>query len=482
MAFISINFYIFLFLLLMVYYIFPIKYRWTILLAGSLLFYYLLDRQGFSRLLGMTAFSYMAAMLLSHCKKRNVGYKIQKLILCVSIILVVLPLFLIKEGNFISIAFLHGNAREYIVPLGISFYTMQMIGYLVDIYRGKTVCQKNPAKYLLFVTYFPQIVQGPIPRHERMKQLYDNHAFDEIGFTKGCQLIIWGFFLKMMIADKAAVVVNTVFAFSDSYKGCYVLLAGILYSIQLYTDFQACVCIAKGVSSLFGITLDDNFRHPYFSQSVKEFWNRWHISLSSWLRDYIYIPLGGNRKGMVRKWINLYIVFIVSGMWHGAGYKYIFWGILHATYQLVGWVTEPIRSKIYQCLRIEKESFLQVAVKRGVTFFLVMLAWIIFRADSLREGLAMIASIFTVWNPWVVFSDEIFYLGLDWKDTVVLFFSCIVLIKISFLQEKGSVRDLILKQHLFVRWGIYIISIIGILIFGTYGFGFNAQEFIYGGF
>lgn len=482
MSFVSVGFYIFILLFVLIYYIVPIKHRWTILLGASLLFYYTLDKQGFPRLLGTVIFSYMVAMLLAHCKKKGIKNKTQKLILVVSVVLVLLPLFVVKEGNFITTELLHGGVREYIVPIGISFYTLQIIGYLVDVYKGRTICQKNPAKYMLFVTYFPQIIQGPIPRYEKMKQLFVGHFFDEVAFSKGCHLIIWGFFLKMMIADKAAVVVDTVFLSFDIYKGWYILLAGILYSIQLYTDFQACVCIAKGVSALFGINLDDNFKHPYFSQSTKEFWSRWHISLSLWLRDYIYIPLGGNRKGAIRKWINLYIVFIVSGMWHGAGYKYIVWGIMHATYQLIGSITEPYRNRFYQCLHIEERSALQVFVKQCFTFLAVMFAWIIFRADTLQEGMDMIVSIFTVWNPWVIFSDQIFTLGLDWKDFVVLLISCIVLIRVSCLQEKGSVSDLILRQHLIVRWGIYIISIIGIMIFGTYGFGFNAQDFIYGGF
>lgn len=237
MAFVSINFYIFLLLLLLVYYIVPVKHRWMILLTGSLVFYYLLDKKGILRLLGMAVFSYISAILLSYCKRKGTKKKIQNLILGVSIILIVLPLFLIKEGNFISTAFLNGSVREYIVPLGISFYTLQMIGYLVDIHKGKISCQKNLAKHILYMTYFPQIIQGPIPRYERMKQLFNDHFFDETVFTKGCHLIIWGFFLKMMIADKAAVVVNTVFSSFDIYKGWYVLLAGILYSIQLYTDF-----------------------------------------------------------------------------------------------------------------------------------------------------------------------------------------------------------------------------------------------------
>lgn len=482
MAFITVNFYILVIFLLLIYYIAPLKYRWIVLLLGSLCFYHLLDKQGFGRLLMMVILSYTAAMILSFLKKKKENGQIQLLVLWLSILFIVRPLFMIKEGNFISVAFLGGETKDYIIPLGIAFYTLQMIGYLTDIYNGKATCQKNFAKYVLFVTYFPQIVQGPIPRYEKMQQLYEEHPFHEETFVKGIHLIIWGFFLKLMIADKAGIIVNTVFGSPEIYKGWYILLAGVLYSLQLYTDFQACVCIAKGVSALFGIHLADNFRNPYFSKSIKEFWQRWHISLSSWFRDYIYIPLGGNRRGRVRKWINVYIVFVISGIWHGAGYKYIFWGLMHATYQLVGSVTEKLRTTMYKRLHIKQNSFLAILIKRSVTFLLVMLAWIIFRADSLHGGLAMIASMVTVWNPWVVFSDTVFSLGLDWKDFMVLIASSMLLLKISCIQQKRGVSDWILNQHLFIRWGLYIISIINILVFGTYGFGFDAQDFIYGGF
>lgn len=370
LTFVSVGFYIFVIFLLLVYYVLPLKYRWIALLCGSLCFYYLLDKPGFIQLLTMVIFSYTAAMVLSWLKKKNVDRRIESAVLGISIIWVVFPLLVIKEANFISTNFLGGTSKNYIVPLGIAFYTLQMVGYLVDIYKGKIESQNNFAKYMLFVTYFPQIVQGPIPRYEKMRQLYEEHPFHEETFSKGIHLIIWGFFLKFMIADKAAVVVNTVFDSFEIYRGWYVLLAGILYSLQLYTDFQACVCIAKGTSSLFGIHLEDNFKSPYFSKSIKEFWQRWHISLSSWLKDYIYIPLGGNRRGKLKKWVNIFIVFIVSGIWHGAGYKYIFWGLMHASYELVGSITEKFRTNMYKRLHIEQDSFLAVVIKRSVTFFL----------------------------------------------------------------------------------------------------------------
>ena len=279
-------------------------------------------------------------------------------------------------------------------------------------------------------------------------------------------------------------IVNRVFDNWEIYTGGYVLLAGVLYSLQLYADFSACVYLAKGVAGLFGIELEDNFRQPYFSRSVKEFWGRWHITLSSWLKDYIYIPLGGNRKGKLRKWLNLCIVFAVSGMWHGAGLKYVFWGLMHAVYQIAGELTAPVRRRIYRVLRIEENDLPAIVVQRGMTFFWVMLAWIIFRAESLRAGLQMLRNLFTVYNPWIFWNDSIYVLGLDIKECMLLFLTVLFLFAVSRRQEKmaGTVGEWLLDQHLLTRWTVYLVAVLLIVVFGTYGYGFNAFDFIYGGF
>ena len=313
------------------------------------------------------------------------------------------------------------------------------------------------------------------------EQLYEGHHFDEDGFCKGLHLILWGFFLKLMIADKAAVIVNTVFGAPQAYQGFYVLVAGVLYSIQLYADFLACVSLSQGCAALFGIQLVDNFKHPYFSESVKEFWGRWHISLSTWLRDYIYIPLGGNRKGKFRKYINLIVTFIVSGIWHGNAFKYIFWGLMHAGYQISGDLTLKLRNRIYQLLHLSG-SRTQIYIRRFFTFVFVMVAWIMFRASGLKRGLFMIYNMFMVYNPWIFFDDSLFRLGLSWKQCLVLAGSGWILIKVSILQENMCVRDRILKWSLPVRWAFYLGTIAVIMVFGTYGYGYNASDFIYGGF
>ena len=480
MTFISIQFVLFLIIALIVFYISPVRFRWIVLLIASMAFYFIADKEALFILLITIVISFFMAIAVYRFVNKESRYS--RLILAVSIVMVLLPLFAVKEGNFILSGF-KLNEINFIVPLGISFYTLQIISYFVDVYRKEIVPEKNIFRYALYISYFPQIIQGPIPRFAQMEeQLKVKKALDEKTFIKGFQLILWGCFLKLMIADKAGVIVDTVFNNPDMYKGVYVLVAGTLYSIQLYTDFMACVCIAKGVSELFGISLADNFNHPYFSQSISEFWRRWHISLSSWLKDYIYIPLGGNRKGNLRRYVNLVIVFVVSGMWHGSGYKYIFWGLMHAGYSIIGSVTKPARNKIYGALKLKENDWAVKIFRTAFTFICVMFAWIIFRADSLRGGIDMLISVFTTYNPWVLFDDSLLSLGLGWKEWVVLLASIIILVMTSLNQKKYCIRDKILEQNVVTRGLIYLAVIMLIVVFGTYGYGFEAGDFIYGGF
>ncbi|MCM1153753.1 MAG: hypothetical protein NC392_00190 [Roseburia sp.] len=478
MTYISIKFYLFVLILLMVYYIIPLKIRWIVLFGGSICFYWaaLGTKAGLAVILATIALAYGAGLLLE--KKRK------KILLACALVLIILPWILIKNGNYALEVLLHRDAVAWIVPVGISFYTLQLISYLVDIYRGRIKAQKNFAKFTLYVMFFPQIVQGPVPRYDRLAgELYCGHVFCERTVVGGFYKILWGFFLKLMIADRAAVVVNEIFDHSYQYVGCYVLVAGILYSIELYADFAACISISKGVANLFGIHLADNFNHPYLATSVKDFWHRWHMSLSEWLKDYIYIPLGGSRKGKVRTFINLIITFLVSGIWHGAGLRFMVWGMMHAGYQIAGELTRGIRQKVSCILGFDKTPGVRRWLCRIGTFLCVMTAWIVFRAENLRTGLQMIRSMFRVWNVWIFTNDALLTLGLGWKEWVVLAASILILAAVSIWQEKGVVfSDVIFRQTVYVRWGLYLAAIFGIMTFGIYGMGYDAQAFIYGGF
>lgn len=483
MTFVSIEYHLFLFAILFFYYLFPIKYRWLVLLAGNFSFYWVAGKGGRKMFLAMVLLSYLCGIFVEKLRQKS-SLRLQRIGLWASLILISIPLLTFKEGNYLIQRYSHRSGWSFIAPLGLSFFTVQIIAYLVDIYHQKITAEKNPLKYALFISFFPQIVQGPIPRYNQLApQLLEGHRFTSQNITYGLHLILWGFFLKFVIADKAAVLVNTVFDRPDLYKGVYVLVAGSLYSLQLYADFQACTKLAQGAAMLFGIRLTNNFNHPYFSRSIKEFWGRWHISFSSCLKDYVYIPLGGNRKGRLRKYINLLITFLVSGAWHGSGYRFLVWGGLHGIYQILGDFTLPTRKKLYSALGFSAYSPIRHCLQSLSTFFLTTIAWIIFRADSLQKAISMIVSIFTVHNPWVLFNDSIFSLGLSWKEFLILICSLGILFWVSLKQEQGiSISQTILKQPLIIRWTIYTLTVIVVAVFGTYGFGFNAQDFIYGGF
>lgn len=327
MTYTAISFYLFLSAVLLFYYVMPVSFRWIALLAGSAAFYFIACGTGWWILCLQILLTYAAGIGIGHwnriCPASLLGLK--RAVFTAALALTVFPWLLVKNGNFILGIFLRSQPLfSWAVPLGISFYTLQMISYLSDIYRGKIQAQSNPLKYALFILFFPQIVQGPIPRYEDLAaQLDQGHVFDESNFSRGFQTILWGFFLKFMIADKSAVVVNEIFAHPNQYTGCYVFVAGILYSLELYTDFMACTKICTGTARLFGIRLADNFMRPYLAVSIKDFWRRWHISLSRWLKDYIYIPLGGSRKGKRQMYVNLAVTFAVSGIWHGAGFRFL---------------------------------------------------------------------------------------------------------------------------------------------------------------
>lgn len=420
--------------------------------------------------------AYAAGILLERMRRKS--------ILAGTVLLILLPWLCCKNGNYILEILLHRDAVNWIIPLGISFYTLQIISYLTDIYRGRIEAQRNSAKFALYVTFFPQIVQGPIPRYDRLAgQLYAGHSFCERTVVRGFYRILWGFFLKMMIADRAAVVVNEVFDHHDQYVGCYVLVAGILYSIELYADFAACISISKGIANLFGIHLADNFNHPYLAVSVKDFWHRWHMSLSEWLKDYIYIPLGGSHRGRIRTFLNLILTFLVSGIWHGAGLRFVVWGLMHAGYQIAGQLTQKARVRAAGLLGLEEAVEVRTWIQRIWTFLCVMVAWILFRAENLTTGLQMIRSMFRVRNVWIFTNDALLTLGLDWKEWMVLTASILILLIVSLKQEKGTVfADRIFGQPVMVRWGLYLIVIFGIMTYGVYGMGYDPQAFIYGGF
>lgn len=476
MDFLSLTFAVFFILSVIIYYSVPKKMRWSVLLAASIIFYiwsvpYLIVYLLFS---AVTTYGYGLWAKKNRGKGKGLLFAVITANLAILLTLKFYPLCAVR---------FHFPAMKLLMPMGISFYTLQVIAYCADVSKGKVEAQTHFLKYLLFVSFFPQILQGPIPRYEQLKdQLYEGPSFDYRTVKFGFQMILWGLFLKMVIADRAAIFVNTVFAEYYLYEGTMLAVAAVLYSIQLYTDFLGCVCIAMGAAEVYGIRLQTNFERPYFAVSIKDFWRRWHISLSSWLRDYVYIPLGGNRKGTLRKYGNLLITFLVSGIWHGAGMQYLFWGLMHGGYQIAGEILLPVRKKVKNALKLEEGSITDLLWRRLCTFTLVTAAWVIFRAENLKSGISILKRIVTDVTPWVLFDGTLTSCGIGGAQFIALLLCVVLLMIVEHAQEKGSIRESLEKQHIFLRWSIYLGGIAIVIIFGVYGPGYDAAQFLYGQF
>lgn len=485
MNLISIEFLLFFIITLFLYYCIPKKIQWVFLLLASLFFYLQADPVYIVFLFFSIVTTFLFGLGINSVQKT----KIKKFLLVLAILSNIGLLFFIKFYSYgtsalqlllqkinITVAF---PSFKIIFPLGISFYILQVVGYCIDIYRGKYNAERNLLKYALFVSFFPHIIQGPIARFDTIAhQLMAPHKFEYNNFKFGLQLMLFGFFKKLVIADRVAILVNQVFNNYQEYAGLQFVIAAIAYSIQIYADFSGCVDICRGVSQCFGINLSHNFNHPYFATSVADFWRRWHISLSTWFRDYIYIPLGGNKKGIYRKYLNILIVFFVSGLWHGVGIHYMIWGFLHGFYQVIGYLLKPIKEKLIKKWNINTNVFSYRFTQQTITFLLITFAWIFFRANTM-QAFYIIKSIFTTLNITALLPENIVKLGLSLPQLNVTIFSIIVLFIVSLLQEKISIREVLSKQNLWFRWSIYLLSLFFVLIYGVYGPGFSGQQFIY---
>lgn len=474
MSLISITFLAFMTAAFVGYFILPLKLRPYFLLLASLYFY---------ACFGLEAFFYLGTTALSTFAFALLMPKAKKLFLTLSVVLNFGLLVVVKYLNFsLELTFGLFDAQapvvSLIVPLGIAFYTMQAVSYSVDVCRGKYPAERNFFKFLLYMTYFPIIMQGPISRYDQLgAQVFTPHRFSFERMKAGLSLALYGFFKKMVIADRAAILVDQVFGNYLSHSGMELLIAAVFYTVQIYADFSGCVDICRGVSQVVGIELTENFKHPYFSTSIKDFWRRWHCSLSSWFRDYIYIPLGGSRKGKVRKHLNLTLVFVASGLWHGVGLQFIAWGLLHAFYQVFGELTAPLRGRFYDRCKIKGKIFR--FGQQIFTFGLLVISWIFFRATSLSSALHILKTIVLQFDPISLLREPFPYLGLDSKDLLVFAVAVCVLWVVSLLQRKGSVRERLEKKSFLIRYPVYLIAIFTILIFGIYGPGYDAAQFIY---
>lgn len=467
------------------YYIVPLRVRKYVLLFASIAFYATWGITQFAFVLLAAFISYGGALAIERAGTR--GRK--KMVLFPSLALIVSMLLYVKIGKLFL------TSKSIIIPLGISYYTFSIIGYLADVYWGKEKAERNFLRFLLFILYFPKILEGPIEKFRPLSdRLWDGHRFDYKQFCFGLQLMVYGAFKKLVIADRISVLTGKIFSVErlGDYGGAMVVLGAALRALQMYADFSGCMDMALGMSECMGIELTPNFRHPFFSKSAAEFWRRWHITLGIWFKDYIYMPLVVNPRlirisGFFRKKVGkragkavmtvapLYVVWILTGLWHGTGKGYVAWGLYYGTIIVFSTVFDPELKKLAKLLRINTESA-SYNIFRVARTFLIFSFGRLLTVEHFRDQLKKILFDF---RPWQLFDGTLFGMGLDRPNFAVLVIALCVLWRISLAQEKGSLREIVAGLNIVFRWILYLGAVFAVLIFGMYGPGFNASDFAY---
>lgn len=487
------------------YYILPQKLRNPLLLAASYVFYAAYNLGLTLYLLIITLFTFLIAIQIS--KNKQCGKeKAAKYWTIAGVAADLGVLAFYKYFNFAAeilagILNVEAVRSTRLVPFGISFITFSTISYLVDIYRAKYAAEKNLLKYALYVSFFPKIGQGPIQRADEILPQFDQkHTFDILRYREGMIQMLYGLFMKMVVADTAAIVVDTIYGNLGAYSGAAILLATVLFAIQLYCDFAGYSYTAIGAAKVLGFNMKQNFRQPYLSHSVGEFWRRWHISLNTWLRDYIYIPLGGSRCSKARKNLNVLTTFTFSGLWHGADWGYIVWGFLNGFYVIVESTIQDYFSKIRiaKIRSVDKAQpspvilFVKKLGSQFITFLLVLFSWIFFRARKLSVAFTVISRIFTKFNlmGFLEYAYEKLAAGagttLYGLDVVyqipMLIVAVLIVIVVDLLTSRRSCAQSLANGSRFLRWIVCYALIFAILLFGVYGYGYSAGAFIYSAF
>ncbi len=471
MIFNSFNFILLFPLIFLLYYIIPAKYnklRNIFLLFVSYLLY-MQWKPVFSLILFyVTVVTFISALFIikSNFPKRYLSF---------GVFLTLLPLAFFKYFDFaaesISDAMaivglhFHMTGLNWAIPIGISFFTFQALGYLWDVYYKRQDVEHDFLIYALFVSFFPSILSGPINKASliipQLKKL--RPYFDYSKAVGGLKMLLWGMFMKVVVADRVALYVDTVLPHYSNYSGTSCFLASILYSVQIYADFAGYSLMAIGIGKVLGFELTENFRRPYFAVSVTDFWHRWHISLSTWLKDYVYIPMGGSHCTKRRNYWNVFVTFLVSGIWHGANWTFVIWGCMHGVSQI-----------LEKMLGQQKNNYgwLCKVIKITITFFLVNFAWIFFRMPTLGDAFGVIVRIFDYTLPMEIYKPEN-------SNVLFMFLGVVILLLKDFRDEYFSTRFKLFDSHLaVVRWSSYVVIMVMILLMGV----FSADQFIYANF
>jgi len=494
MLFNSYQFFIFFPIVAFLYFSLNYKYRNLFLLAASYYFYMCWKPEYIILIIASTLIDYFVGLRLEKAKAPN----LRRNLLILSLFTNLGLLFAFKYFNFFNDSaralfdyfniFYNVPSFKVLLPVGISFYTFQTLSYTIDLFQNKRKAEKSLSTFALYVAFFPQLVAGPIERSTRLlPQFYKKHEFDYTRITDGLKLVSWGLFKKIVIADRLAILVNTVYNNTQDYTGIQFIVATIFFAFQIYCDFSGYSDIAIGTAKILGFDLMKNFDRPYFAKSIGEFWKRWHISLSSWFRDYLYIPLGGSKVKSVWNWrYNVLIVFLLSGLWHGAKWTFVVWGALHGFFLIFGALTQNIRNHIAERLKLNSFPTFYKLIKVSITFSLVTFSWIFFRANNLKDAFYIITKMISgsfetiqavlAKNYFLV--ENLVYgkgFGMSKGDLMLSFFLIAFLILIFLIQRNGSIINNLKTKPLIVRWLLYYAIIFVTLIWGIYG----AEQFIY---
>lgn len=490
MLFNTLSFALFMTVVFLVYWILPHRFRWLVLLVANTYFYISFDVKYIFVLLFTTVASYFVGIAMEN----QTIQKKKKILVGAGIVSVLIFLFVFKYLSFVissvepmlkALAIpVHETTLKLLMPAGISFYSFQMVGYLVDVYRGKIKAEHHFGKYAIFVSFFPNIASGPIERAGHfIPQIDTEKKFDYDSVVYGSRLLLWGMIKKVVFADKLAqyadIVFNNVYAFS----GMSFVFATFFYTFQIYCDFSAYSDMAIGVAKMLGFDLPINFRSPYFATSITEFWSRWHISLSTWFRDYVYIPLGGNRVSKFKRNLNLIITFLVSGLWHGANWTFVLWGGIHGVCQVI----EKTAKEAWTAYFEKKGASAQIMVNGKdkvlkavgticstvLTFCIVSYAWMFFRANSITEAWYIAQNMFTDLS----LSSALMQMGMGYGTVLKVMVAIVFIMIFDYVNTKLDLLAWISKLPALLRWGIYVAAAIVVITLNLHG-GVS-QQFIY---
>ncbi len=518
--------YLFLFLplALLVYQLTPQKLRWAVLVLEGYLFFWIISGKLVIYLIAVTIFTYGIGLRLDHNRKRfkehcdqvereerkrirKIFQRRQKLILLFGIGVLLSALAYLKYFNFFvaNVNLFAGREmikpRNLILPIGISFYSLQAISYMADVYWNKMPAERHPGKIALFLGFFPQIMEGPITMYgDTAQQLWEGHSLKAENLTEGCRRIGWGMLKKIVVADRLYVVVKTIF---DNYRethGVMVIFGAVAYTIQLYMEFSGCMDIIIGSGKCFGVTLPENFRQPFFSKSAAEFWRRWHISLGRWFKTYIFYPV--TTSGLVKKWnlyskkhfnkyvgkigisaLALFPVWLCNGLWHGSSWNYIFYGMFYFVILMTEIILEPVRLKCLELLHVRENHPLYSFIRMVKTWCIIFTGELFFRASGLKAGCVMFLNIFKDFEISRLWDGTLLKLGIDIADYYVIFAGILAVAIVEVIKEFHLLGDRSFVQlRLPIRWAAYYGLILAVLILGAYGNGYQEVDMIYANF